>query len=247
MEQGEMSLFKSEDLRQIREMALTPDRVLDQIKAFKRGFSFLQLDRPCTVGDGIRVLEAEDIERYSKICSAACLTGRAMKFVPASGAASRMFRLFLAFHREHEEIREEQVAARAEKGDGECKDFLRFIREIKRFAFYEDLKAVMGRDGFEIEKLIRAGEFKSVLDYLITAKGLELASLPKGLIKFHRYEGRARTPFEEHLVEAIEYARDRQGRARVHFTVSPEHERGVRNHVDKVRGLYERHGEQAFS
>jgi Domain of unknown function (DUF4301) len=242
MEQGERPLFNNDDLRQIRDMALSPDKVLDQIEAFKRGFPFLRLDRPCTVGDGIRVLGAENMEKYLKICSAACLAGRAMKFVPASGAASRMFRLLLAFHREHEEIREKQVVAGAEKGDGQCEDFLRFMRGIKHFAFYEDLKAVMARDGLAIEKLIKAGDFTNILDYLITAKGLDLAGLPKGLIKFHRYDGGPRTPFEEHLVEAIEYARDRQGRAMVHFTVSPEHERGVRDHVEKVRGLYERPG-----
>jgi hypothetical protein len=242
MVKEEGSFFNNEDLSQIRDMELTPDKVLDQIKAFKRGFPFLKLDRPCTVGDGIRVLEPENIEKYLKICSAACLAGRSIKFVPASGAASRMFKLFLAFHREHAEILEKQVAARAEKGDPECGDLLRFMRGIKDFAFYEDLKAVMARDGLDIEKLIKAGEFKNILDYLITAKGLDLANLPKGLIKFHRYEGRARTPFEEHLVEAIEYSQDRQGRARVHFTVSPEHERDVRNHVEKVRELYERPG-----
>ena len=116
------------------------------------------------------------------------------------------------------------------------------MRGIKDFAFYEDLKAVMARDGLDIENLIKAGEFENILDYLITAKGLDLANLPKGLIKFHRYDGRARTPLEEHLVEATEYALDKLGRARVHFTVSPEYERDVRNYVEKVTGLYERPG-----
>ncbi len=242
MEKREESLFNNEDLRQIIEMGLTPDKVLHQIEAFKRGFPFLKLDRPCSVGDGIRVLDPEDMERYAKICSEVCLEGRAMKFVPASGAASRMFKLFLAFRNKHEKIREEHVAVKAEQGDQAHRDFLRFMRSIKDFAFYEDLKAVMAGDGLDIEKLIEAGDFSRIVDYLLTSKGLGLPDLPKGLIKFHRYDGRTRTPFEEHLVEAIEYARDGEGRARIHFTVSPEHERDIRDHVEKARGFYERPG-----
>jgi hypothetical protein len=242
MGQAESSLFNNEDLRQIMDMGLTPDKVLDQIESFKKGFPFLTLDRPCSVGDGIRILQPEDLARYSEICSKACLSGRAMKFVPASGAASRMFKVLLAFHKEHGEIQEQRAAAEAEKGEPEYRDFLRFVRGMTNFAFYEDLKAVMARDGLDTEGLLKAGEIREILDYLLTPKGLDLADLPKGLIKFHRYDGRTRTPFEEHLVEAVEYVRDGEGRARIHFTVSPEHESDVRDHVEEVRSLYERPG-----
>jgi hypothetical protein len=234
------SIFTEEDFKQIQNIGLTPDKVLSQIKAFKKGFPFLTLDRPCTVGDGIEVLAKEDMERYVAACKKACLSARAMKFVPASGAASRMFKLFLAFNREREEIREQDAAARAEQGDADYRSLLRFMQGIKNFAFYEDLKAVMARDGLDADERIAAGEFKAVLDYLLTSRGLNLANLPKGLIPFHRYgDHQSRTPFEEHLVEAAEYVRDRRGRARVHFTVSPEHEADVREHVERVKPLYQ--------
>jgi len=234
------SLFTEQDLEQIRDMGLTPEKVLAQIEAFERGFPFLTLDRPCTLGDGIEVLSREDMERNVAACENACLSGRAMKFVPASGAASRMFKLFLALNRKSEAIRKKDAAALAEQGDQDSRSLLRFMQGIKNFAFYEDLKKAMARDGLDAEEQITAGEFKDVLDYLLTSRGLNLADLPKGLIPFHRYEDhQSRTPFEEHLVEAAEYVRDRRGRARVHFTISPEHEALVREHVESVKPLYQ--------
>jgi hypothetical protein len=234
-------VFNKEDLEQIRGMGLTPEKVLAQIEAFRKGFPFLRLDRPCTVKDGVEVLAPEHRQRYVEAWTAARLSGRAMKFVPASGAASRMFKLLLAFNREHETIREQDVAAGAEKGDPDCKHMLRFMKGIKAFAFYEDLKAAMARDGLDAENLIRAGEFKEILEYLITPGGLDLTNLPKGLIKFHSYgEFPSRTPFEEHLVEAVEYVRDHGGRTRIHFTVSPEHEGKIRDRVEKAKTLFQR-------
>jgi hypothetical protein len=245
------AVFTRKDLEQIRGMGLTPEKVLAQIEAFRKGFPFLQLDRPCTVQDGIAVLAPEHIASYGETLNRARLSGRAMKFVPASGAASRMFRLLLAFHREHETIRAQEVAAGAQKGDPDCKDMLRFMKGIKAFAFYEDLKAVMARDGLDAESLIRNGEFKEILEYLLTPKGLDLTNLPKGLIKFHDYgELASRTPFEEHLVEAVEYVRDQRGRTRLHFTVSPEHEGTIKGHVEEAQRRFQKpdlHFDVAFS
>jgi hypothetical protein len=234
-------VLNQEDLAQIRGMGLNPDRVLAQIEAFKKGFPFLHLDRPCSVQDGIEALRPEQIETYGGAFNQARRSGRAMKFVPASGAASRMFRLFLAFNREHDTVRKKEVAAGAERGDRDCKDILRFMKGIKAFAFYEDLKAVMAGDGLDAEKLIQAGEFKEILEYLLTPKGLDLSNLPKGLIKFHSYgEYRARTPFEEHLVEAVEYVRDEGGKTRIHFTVLPEHEGKIVTHVEEAKALFQK-------
>ena len=232
--------FNLEDLEQIRSMGLSPEKVLAQIESFKKGFPFLQLEKPCTVGDGIEVPAPEQLESCGQAFDRARLSGRAMKFVPASGAASRMFRLFLAFARERGAVREKEVAARAEKGDADAKAMLRFMRGIKDFPFFEDLKASMARDGADVEEQIRAGEFTQIMAYLFTPKGLDLPNLSKGLIKFHAYGGnRTRTPFEEHLVEAVEYVRDRHGTTRIHFTVSPEHEKKIRLHVEDAKTRFQ--------
>ena len=232
--------FNREDMEQIRSMGLTPDKVLAQIESFKRGFPFLQLEKPCTVGDGIEVPAPEQIKSCGQTFDRARLSGRTMKFVPASGAASRMFRLFLAFAREHDAVREKEVAARAAKGDADAEAMLRFMKEIKAFPFFEDLRAFMARDGADVEEQIRAGEFTEIMAYLFTPKGLDLPNLPKGLIKFHAYgKDGARTPFEEHLVEAVEYVRDRHGTTRIHFTVSPEHEEKIKLHAEDAEERFQ--------
>ncbi|MBN2032372.1 MAG: DUF4301 family protein [Deltaproteobacteria bacterium] len=234
------AVFRKEDLEQIRGMGLTPEKVRAQIEAFAKGFPFLQLYRPCTAQDGIKVLATEQIIQYDEIFNRARLCGRAMKFVPASGAASRMFKLLIAFNKARKTVSETEVAAMAEKGDPDCIEMLRFIKGVKKFPFYEDLRAVMDRDGFSAEKLIEAGEFKEILDYLLTPRGLNITSLPKGVIKFHSYgKSRSRTPFEEQIAEAIHYLRDQSGRIRIHFTISPEYEEKVKDHVEKAKALFQ--------
>ena len=90
------SLFSDRDIRQITKRGITLEAVKSQIELFKRGFPFCKLARPCTVGDGIQVLSGEDMERLGTVFADVARTGTAMKFVPASGAASRMFKSLLS-------------------------------------------------------------------------------------------------------------------------------------------------------
>jgi hypothetical protein len=235
-------LFTETDLRQIQERGLTPDKVLDQIGTFRKGFPYAQLRRPCTVGDGIHVLEEQDLQSLAALHTEAALAGRMMKFVPASGAATRMFKLLLSFNSHYDVIDEENIADQAGRNDPDHQKLLAFIREIRHFAFFDQLKQKMAEDGLDTEALILSGRYKPILDYVLTSKGLDLADLPKGLIPFHRYPNHVRTPFEEHLVEAAAYAQDRGGRACIHFTVSPDHEVAVREYIETVRPRYELSG-----
>ncbi|MBW1916069.1 MAG: DUF4301 family protein, partial [Deltaproteobacteria bacterium] len=173
-----VTIFTQNDLEQISERNTTPEKILDQIETFKKGFRFSNLVRPCTRGNGITVLKEKELIPLSKICSQAASEGRIMKFVPASGAASRMFKLLLSFNSEYE-----KNATEAEKSPDHT-EFLRFLREIKNFAFYADLKSVMSTNGQTPERLVDEGQYREILDYILTPKGLNLSSLPKGLIPF---------------------------------------------------------------
>ena len=232
-------LFSDRDLKQIKEMGLTPEKVLSQIESFKKGFPYAKLNRPCTVGDGIHVLSRSDLKRYADIYSEAALSGRAMKFVPASGAASRMFKALLAVNSLYDSITDKEISQNKDSDHRAVQDF---VRGLKRFAFYEDLRSAMARNNVDAEVLLEKGEYKPILESLLTAKGLDLANVPKGLIKFHSYSSHGRTAFEEHLVEGAAYTQDRHGGVRVHFTVSPEHEKSVRRHLESTRALYENGG-----
>jgi hypothetical protein len=235
-------MFSKDDIKQIESHGLTVDGVVSQIETFRKGLPFTILDRPATVGDGILKIEDYELERLAGIFSEASAERELIKFVPASGEASRMFRLPHSLYSRHDKIDHKVVRAKTEEGDVEYKTFLDFIENIKRFAFFEDLKSVMKAIGKDVEDHISKGEFKEIVEYLLTSRGLNYGNLPKGLVKFHRYSDHSRTPFEEHLVEAAAYVRDKSGIARVHFTVADEHERRIGDHLDDVKRRYEGKG-----
>ncbi len=235
-------LFNEDDLKEITARGIAPEKILEQLDAFKKGFPFVNLQRSCTIGDGIHTLGEKDLERLEGIHSEAASKGRIMKFVPASGAASRMFKILLSVNSRFKKAKKMEILKETEKGDPDAESFLKFMAEIKKFAFYEELRKAMSRDGADIEESISDGDYQVVLDYAIGPGGLNLADLPKGLVPFHRYPGHSRTAFEEHIVEAGAYARDGEGVARVHFTLSPQHEKAVKDHIKEVRPRYEGSG-----
>jgi hypothetical protein len=233
------SIFTEEDKKQIKARGMSIEEAIAQAEIFRKGFPYARLLRPCTLGDGITLLQEGDVKRLGNYYSEATLTGRAMKFVPASGAASRMFKILLTFNNLYEKIDENDIMAKAEKGDPDHRVFLQFMRGIKRFAFYDNLKAVMAQDGLDIEEHITKGHYKIILDYIVSSRGLNLPNLPKGLIKFHLYPEYVRTPFEEHMVEAAAYTLDEEGIVRIHFTVSTKYESAIRDYIEEIRGRYE--------
>jgi hypothetical protein len=235
------SIFNEKDLKNIRARGIDPEEILGQIEIFKKGVACVNLIRPCRIGDGIKRLDEIDIERLNAVYSEAQSAGRAMKFVPASGAATRMFKELMSVNAQPENIDASALPEQAKNND-DYKYLLSFIENITRFPFYDDLKSLMSRDGIYIEKAVSEGHYKDILEYTLYDRGLNLAGLPKALISFHKYNGYSRTPIEEHLVESAAYTIDGLGKARVHFTVSMEHEQAIKTRVNNVKGRYERSG-----
>ncbi|MBI1816628.1 MAG: DUF4301 family protein [Deltaproteobacteria bacterium] len=232
--------FTEQDLVQLARRGVKIDEARRQLELLRHPPPFIRLDRPCTAGDGIHVLSAADEQAAVRQYADACGSGRVLKFVPASGAASRMFRTLLSARDRGGEVRRAETAARAATGDAAAQEMLAFMDGLTRFAFCEDLRRAMTRDGLDLDALDRAGWFDGILEYLLTPKGLDYAARPKGLLQFHRYGSDSRTPFEEHLVEAAAYARDRDGRCRLHFTVSPQHRSGFVQLLERIAPVYER-------
>lgn len=197
-------MLEEKDLQQIEAKGIDINDVEQQIQYFKEGFPYLRLEKAATIGDGIIRLSEEEAEEkvaeYDKIINDSHLT--LLKFVPASGAASRMFKSLFGF----------LDSGKADKSVEE------FFAQLENFAFYESLKQAMASDGLDITSTDR----HTIADYFLTDKGLGYGNLPKGLLEFHKANPRPRTPLEEHLVEAIHYACS-GGVAFLHFTVSPEH------------------------
>ncbi len=205
-------MFTKEDLKQIADHGLTPEAVMLQIENFRRGFPFLNVKAAASPDNGgVRRLSADEAAAYAAAFDAARDKKRVVKFVPASGAATRMFKSLFAFVNEGKR--------------GEDIDVL--LANIDRFAFGEALRGVLPA-GASDEQTVSA----------IVREGLHYGAKPKGLILFHRYGAEVRTAVEEHLVEGAQYAACR-GRAAIHFTVSPEHIDGFKKLLEAVVPKYE--------
>ena len=237
--------FSAADLQQMSRLGLNEAQVRRQIEIFRKPRTYIRLKRPCTLGDGIVQIGSPEMENCLQLQGQAAAAERFCKFVPASGAATRMFQVLHQIYDSYGDNLEE-IARQAANGDATAQDFLQFIEGIRFFPFYSDLSAVMARDGLSLDAVLEQGQVKILLQYLLTDRGLSYASLPKGLLKFHCYLNGCRTSFEEHLCEAAHYLGDRSGTCRVHFTVSPEHEERCCRLLQEVKPAYEEKFQVSF-
>jgi hypothetical protein len=234
-------LFTEDDLRRMQAKGIAPETALAQIETFKKGIPSLRLKRPCTPGDGILEIPEDQHSTLRRRFRTAAAQGRVMKFVPASGAATRMFK---ALHSAGSRLSAGEVLNLDDAGDQDFLAVKKFRMNIDRFAFYETLREVIKQNRLELETLLAISEIKPILDFLLTPAGLNYGQLPKGMIPFHRYPQETRTAFEEHLAEAAAYARDGQGTCRVHFTIASPLKDEILNHLEQARPRFEAEGNQ---
>lgn len=204
-------MLSQEDLKQISLRGITEEQVEHQLDEIKQGFPFLKIEAAASIDKGIMSPTENEINKYLSTWDT-YLNGchKIVKFVPASGAASRMFKNLYSF-----------LDADYDKPTTEFEK--EFFENIKKFAFKKELcNACKTNDGKCVTCLMDNGEYKKIVENLLEEKGLNYGHLPKGLLLFHSYEEGPRTPMEEHLVEAAMYAQS-EGQANVHFTVSHEH------------------------
>ena len=223
--------LSEKDLQQIAQRGISQEQIETQLHEFETGFPFLRLEAAAAIGRGIVAPDADERKDFIAAWENYKAEGhRIVKFVPASGAASRMFKNIFAFV------------------DGEndvpTTDFeKKYFDEIERFAFYDALDAVcVKNEGKGIRALIAEGNYKAVAANMLSKDGLNYGQLPKGMLLFHKYDEGARTPMEEHLVEGALYAASK-GESHVHFTVSHEHMNFFRQKVaEKADGFAKKYG-----
>lgn len=223
-------LDNSEIREKLNNAPVPYEEILRQIEILKKGTPYAKLDRAATLGDGIAAIDAVDQGKYLDIFLDAAVEGRFMKFVPASGAASRMFKSQTKILNTHSGVSIDELDKLAET-DPDAGEAIKFVRNIKKFAFAEDLDRAMKLSGKSLDELLESGSAGEILDFALTSKGLGLAGLPKGLIKFHKYESESRTAFAEHLVEAAEYVRDARDFCKLHFTLPKSNQETIKAHL----------------
>ena len=222
-------MFTSEDQQGFVKRGISEANVLEQLECFKKGFPYLTLEGPASVKTGVVKADEALLKQAAKDWNAYLAADhRIVKFVPASGAASRMFKnLFEFLNGGHDEP---------------VTDFEHvFFDHIEFFGFYAALDAkCVELYGKGVNALMEEGLYRQVVAALLNPEGLNFGQLPKGLLLFHLYgDDTVRTPLEEHLVEGALYAQDEDKNVHVHFTVSPEHRELFKARVDAVVARYE--------
>ena len=203
--------FSEKDLRQIAQRGSDLSVINEQIENFKSGFPYMKVKRAATLSDGMIRLEKDEINKLTEFFEKESLKKKLLKFVPASGAASRMFK---------------SLYSAKDEGKSD-KSVEQFFEKLKDFAFYKSLS-----------QYISENDNQQTLEALLTEKGLDYGNLPKGLLEFHQYGGFTRTAIEEHLVEGALYANNK-GKVRLHFTVSPEHKKKFKTLINSILKKYE--------
>ena len=221
-------MFTQEDLKQIESKGITVAQVESQLEDFKNGFPFLKLKSAAAIGNGILACNDAECDSYISAWESYKSEGKdIVKFVPASGAASRMFKDLFAFA---------DAAYDVPTTDFEKK----FFEHIRQFAFFCQLNdACVKNQGCGIDELLQKGQYKAVVNNLLGEEGLNYGQLPKGLLEFHTYTDGSRTPVEEHLVEGALYAGSK-GVVAIHFTVSHEHRALFEQKIKSVLPIYEK-------
>jgi len=215
------------DRQMLQKKGISEAQINEQLNRFKAGFPFLRIEKAATLGNGINQIDNDDINFYLLEWKKYMQNNAGVvKFVPASGAASRMFKNLFEFL---------DAGYSEPENDFEKK----FFNEITKFAFYRDLNQVCIKNARkDIPELIVDKNYKEIVANLLHEKGLNYGFLPKGLLKFHCHKDGSRTPVEEHLIEGVLYAQ--ADRVNVHFTVSPEHRPFFEKLLAEKQAAYEK-------
>lgn len=210
--------FSATDLDQLDEHGIPADRAARQLGLLRIGQAWTRLERPCRPGDGILHME-DPSGLFGQAFNKAVVAGRLTRFVPASGAATRMFRQLYA---DREAFAASQSAQPSPQADAQEHDLRRFFEALPKFAFFQDLAEAMTDDGADFNRALEQRDIALLVRYLLEPCGLGYGQLPKGLLAFHREKDGARTPFIEHQAEAALLCGS-DSHMRLHFTVTPDH------------------------
>ena len=203
-------MFTQQEIEQLFQQEIEIKEVERQCAIVKNDGGFVTVARPAVSDDGILTVCENSVHQIISNYMQNPPKEKIVKFVPASGAASRMFRDLHSY-------------GDSDTAEPTVKSVTHFFEHLNEFAFFPALKKKITEDGQNVAELLRKKDYFTLIDYLLTEKGLNYANTPKGLLFFHQYGTTSRTAFEEHLIEAMEYACDTDKNVYLHFTVSPEH------------------------
>ncbi len=222
MNQNELEIEKLKKyLAAVDNEHISLSSIKKQLDLFKHGVKIPRLAKPCVLGDGIVVLHHSEFDNLLNLFTSASISGKLIKFVPASGAASRMFHKLQSVLNRFNNFSLKDIKNKIDN-DIECKAVYEFLINLKKFSFYDELKKVLNADDNAIDSMIIESP-SEILKAVLFENGLNYSVKPKGAIKFHIYKDKTRTAFEEQIYEALHYIYDKDGNTKIHFTISETH------------------------
>ncbi|GHU86339.1 hypothetical protein FACS1894153_3220 [Bacteroidia bacterium] len=227
-------MFSEKDYQNFTTQGVDEVIIAEQIQNLKNGFPFSYLVRNAIKDDGVSVFTQNEIDVFLNKYTDLISSKKLVKFVPASGAASRMFKNLVNFRDDFSKTHDENIILSQKYAD------IKFLFEnLQHLGCYDALTKYLSKNNLSLENELLSKHYDIIANYILTEKGLNYTSLPKGLIIFHKYEDFYRTAAEEHLFEGYQYAKNKNI-VNIHFTVSPEHKSGFENLIAQVLPNYEK-------
>ncbi len=223
-------MLSDKDMNLNRDNGISQKQIEQQINQFKQGFPALNIIKPAVNRDGIKQLGEKKLIEYIKVYDKSPRRLKKTKFVPASGAASRMFQKMHEVLTNYKGTEDDYLKIMSNRG---FQSVYYTCHNLKNFAFYGDLISILEKKGISIDELSKKKDFTLLLKYLLDTDGLNYSNLPKGLIKFHRTFDGDRTPVHEHLIEGIFYAASGK-KVSIQFTVSQNHIELFKQHIETI-------------
>ena len=232
--------FTDADIKQIQVRGQTVATITNQLERFEKGPRSVQLVHAATVDQGIKKISSLDSKSLVNTFESAAHQGRVTSFIPASGAATRMFKglTSVLLSPQKPSLKDlEDAAQKQDAGNEDAKELLEWWDGIKRgvFPFHLLLVLKLYENNLDLNELIAQQNYRPVLETLLTNSGLHFSDLPKALIPFHFEEDGPRLSLEVHLRENSQLVTDENGKCKLHFTVSPEHEQFFREQLDWIQ------------
>ena len=227
--------FSSLDFLQILDAEIPLTQIEKQLAIYKNGIAKANLNRPAIIGDGILKLTEEEFQEYSSIFDSKKDNFKLKKFIPASGAASRMFKFLNEFLNEFDIENETINAYINRKNATELKIFL---AGMEKFPFFKTIEKQLLQTFSDFKNCSKDQQNYYFIKLMLEENHFDFANKPKGVLPFHLYKNQIVTPIEEHLKESILYS-CANGVSNVHLTVSEVHKVQFENALSNVKSKME--------
>jgi hypothetical protein len=235
--------FSDKDIQQIQSKGITIEQVNAQISRLKNGMSYSNLMAAGTIGKGIESYDKHDINGFIKLYEVKQGSLSIVKFVPASGAATRMFKFLFQFIKKFKPSKE-SIEDYAERNNDAL--IIPFVSNLEKFPFYNEVISKMKQINSDFDSLSENEKQLQFVKTMLDEKGLNYSFLPKGLLPFHKYNDVAITAFQEHLFESTLYASS-NGKANLHFTVSGNHHSYFTEEFNRIKQNLEKETSTSFN